>query len=243
MNRTVIALLFSSISSTFGLYGNMIPTPRAPSVLNPPVIVTGKTTGNILYGKLQRAAQLTTSRLDTVPAAAVDDRGKLSSMLWSSFAMASEMTSQLKLTAMGMMDKVVRRLEHGRVVSAWGSWVWYVDEGNRREGLLRRCMSQLVRAHEGRGWRRWVWCTEESRRREEYATLSGMSERERAAVVQFFHRSRHPARVVLVDGEDVQPHVHVVRGGAAYAARRGQDAHLGVNEEEVVGGVELLELR
>ena len=89
MNRTVIALLFSCISSTFGLYGNMIPTPRAPSVLNPPVIVTGKTTGNILYGKLQRAAQLTTSRLDTVPAAAVDDRGKLSSMLWSSFAMAS----------------------------------------------------------------------------------------------------------------------------------------------------------
>ena len=89
MNRTVIALLFSCLSSTFGLYGNMIPTPRAPSVLNPPVIVTGKTTGNILYGKLQRAAQLTTSRLDTVPAAAVDDRGKLSSMLWSSFAMAS----------------------------------------------------------------------------------------------------------------------------------------------------------
>ena len=89
-------------------------------------------------------------------------------------AMASEMTSQLKLTAMGMMDKVVRRLEHGRVVSAWGSWVWYVDEGNRREGLLRRCMSQLVRAHEGRGWRRWVWCTEESRRREEALAATAM---------------------------------------------------------------------
>jgi len=97
-------------------------------------------------------------------------------------AMTSEMMSQLKLTAMGMMDKVVRRLEHGRVVSAWGSWVWYVDEGSRREGLLRRCMSQLVRAHEGRGWRRWVWCTEESRRRAELASLSGMSERERAAL-------------------------------------------------------------
>ena len=96
--------------------------------------------------------------------------------------MTGEMAGVLRVTAMGMMDKVVRRLEHGRVVSAWGSWVWYVDEGNRREGLLRRCMSQLVRAHEGRGWRRWVWCTEESRRREEYATLSGMSERERAAL-------------------------------------------------------------
>ena len=60
--------------------------------------------------------------------------------------------------------------------------MWYVDEGSRREGLLRRCMSQMVRAHEGRGWRRWVWCTEESRRRAELASLSGMSERERAAL-------------------------------------------------------------
>ena len=89
-------------------------------------------------------------------------------------AMTSEMMSQLKLTAMGMMDKAVRRMEHRCVSEAWGSWVWYVDEGARRDGLLRRCLIQLVRAHAARGWRGWVWCTEESRRREEVLAATAM---------------------------------------------------------------------
>lgn len=54
----------------------------------PPVVVTGKTTGNLLFGKLQRAAQLPGARLGQTYAA-VEDRGKLSSLLWSSFAMAA----------------------------------------------------------------------------------------------------------------------------------------------------------
>ena len=56
---------------------------------SPPVIVTGAASGNLVFGKLQRAAQLPGSRLSPTPLAAVSDRGRLSSVLWSSFAMAS----------------------------------------------------------------------------------------------------------------------------------------------------------
>ena len=67
----------------------VLPAPLAPAKTAPPVIVTGGTTGSVLYGKLQRGAQLPTSNLSPMPIAAVDDRGKLSSVLWSSFAMSS----------------------------------------------------------------------------------------------------------------------------------------------------------
>jgi hypothetical protein len=66
-----------------------LPTRLAPKLEAPNVVVTGKTTGNLVFGKLQRAAQLPGARLGTTPFASVDDRGSLSSMLWSSFAMAS----------------------------------------------------------------------------------------------------------------------------------------------------------
>ena len=52
-------------------------------------IVAGGDTANVLYGKLQRAAQLPTTELNANPIAAVNDKGALSSVLWSSFAMAS----------------------------------------------------------------------------------------------------------------------------------------------------------
>ena len=81
--------------------------PLAKSGNLPPVIVTGGTTANLVYGKLQRAAQLPGGRLDPIPIAAVENRGALSSMLWSSFAMSSVNTgawtdrdSLLKTTVM-----------------------------------------------------------------------------------------------------------------------------------------------
>ena len=52
-------------------------------------IVAGGDTANILYGKLQRAAQLPTTRLNPNPIAAVTDKSALSGMLWSSFAMSN----------------------------------------------------------------------------------------------------------------------------------------------------------
>ena len=53
------------------------------------VVVAGGTTANVLFGKLQRAAQLPSTRLNPAPIAAVENRGALSSMLWSSFAMSN----------------------------------------------------------------------------------------------------------------------------------------------------------
>ena len=58
-------------------------------VQNQENVVAGGDTANILYGKLQRAAQLPTTRFSSNPIAAVNDRGALSSMLWSSFAMSN----------------------------------------------------------------------------------------------------------------------------------------------------------
>ena len=72
-----------------GLSIAVLPAPLQPSKTAQPVIVTGGTTANILYGKLQRGAQLPTTKLSPLPVAAVEDRSKLSSVLWSSFAMSS----------------------------------------------------------------------------------------------------------------------------------------------------------
>lgn len=72
---------------------SVLPAPIAPSAATPPVVVAGRSTANCLYGKLQRAAQLPTSRLGANPMAAVADRGQLSSLLWSSFAMSSVSSS------------------------------------------------------------------------------------------------------------------------------------------------------
>lgn len=66
-----------------------LPQRQAPNAERPEVFVTGQTTANLVYGKLQRAAQLPGSRLSATPFAAVAERGKLSSLLWSSFAMSS----------------------------------------------------------------------------------------------------------------------------------------------------------
>ena len=52
-------------------------------------LVAGGDPANILHGKLQRASQLPTTRLNKTPIAAVNDRGALSSLLWSSFAMSN----------------------------------------------------------------------------------------------------------------------------------------------------------
>ena len=53
------------------------------------VVVSGGTTANILFGKLQRASQLPGARLNPAPIAAVDNSGALSKLLWSSFAMSN----------------------------------------------------------------------------------------------------------------------------------------------------------
>ena len=66
-----------------------LPLRNAPNPDKPEVIVTGGALGNVVYGKLQRAAQLPGARLGTNPYAAVGDRGKLNSILWGQFAMAS----------------------------------------------------------------------------------------------------------------------------------------------------------
>ena len=62
----------------------VLPTRLQPSAFDPKPVVVGGTTANILFGKLQRAAQLPTSLLSKNPHSAVDDRGKLESLLWSS---------------------------------------------------------------------------------------------------------------------------------------------------------------
>eukprot|EP00310_Coccolithus_braarudii_P016294 CAMPEP_0183337594 /NCGR_PEP_ID=MMETSP0164_2-20130417/5175_1 /TAXON_ID=221442 /ORGANISM="Coccolithus pelagicus ssp braarudi, Strain PLY182g" /LENGTH=320 /DNA_ID=CAMNT_0025507303 /DNA_START=1 /DNA_END=963 /DNA_ORIENTATION=+ len=67
------------------LASTVLPAPLTASE----VVVTGGSTANILYGKLQRAAQLPTTRLSPTPIAAVDNRGALSKALWSSFSMSA----------------------------------------------------------------------------------------------------------------------------------------------------------
>ena len=67
----------------------LLPAPRIAADFDPRPVITGGSTANLLFGKLQRAAQLPTTRLAKNPCAAVDDQGKLESLLWSSFAMSS----------------------------------------------------------------------------------------------------------------------------------------------------------
>ena len=52
-------------------------------------VVAGGDTANIIFGKVQRAAQLPTTRFNPAPLAAVDNGRALSSMLWGSFAMSA----------------------------------------------------------------------------------------------------------------------------------------------------------
>ena len=70
--------------------GVIAPRMQLPSALSRSEnIVAGGATANLLYGKLQRAAQLPTTRFNANPIAAVTDKGALSSLLWSSFSMAN----------------------------------------------------------------------------------------------------------------------------------------------------------
>ena len=71
------------------LVGAVLPAPLSKAAFDPRPVVVGGSTANIIYGKLQRAAQLPTTRLSKTPLAAVDNLGALQSLLWSSFAMAS----------------------------------------------------------------------------------------------------------------------------------------------------------
>ncbi len=80
----VAALTFSTTAAAA-----LLPAPRNAADFDPRPVITGGSTANLLFGKLQRAAQLPTTRLAKNPCAAVDERGKLESLLWSSFAMSN----------------------------------------------------------------------------------------------------------------------------------------------------------
>lgn len=64
-----------------------LPERAAPAAGRP--IVTGGATANLVFGKIQRAAQLPGSRLAANPIAAVANQGALDSLLWGSFAMSN----------------------------------------------------------------------------------------------------------------------------------------------------------
>lgn len=77
------------LSISFLAAAAMLPAPLTSADFDPRPVIIGGSTANLLYGKLQRAAQLPTTRLAKNPCAAVNDRGKLESLLWSSFAMSN----------------------------------------------------------------------------------------------------------------------------------------------------------
>ena len=66
----------------------VLPAPLSARSFDPRPIVSGGSAANLVFGKLQRAAQLPGARL-LQPLAAVDDVGSLDRLLWSSFMMAS----------------------------------------------------------------------------------------------------------------------------------------------------------
>ena len=70
-------------------YGLVLPKPLSPSSVNPVPVCTGGDTAHLIYGKIQRHATLPGSRLSANPIAAVEDQGRLSKLLWSSFMMSS----------------------------------------------------------------------------------------------------------------------------------------------------------
>ena len=71
------------------LCGVQLPARMAPSRASPVPVLTGGDTSNLLFGKIQRHATLPGSRLSPNPLAAVDEQGRLSSVLWSQFMMSS----------------------------------------------------------------------------------------------------------------------------------------------------------
>ncbi|KOO30030.1 hypothetical protein Ctob_006320 [Chrysochromulina tobinii] len=83
--RMLLALHLAGTAAAAAL----LPVSRIAADFDPRPVITGGSTANLLFGKLQRAAQLPTTRLAKNPCAAVDDRGKLESLLWSSFAMSN----------------------------------------------------------------------------------------------------------------------------------------------------------
>ena len=56
---------------------------------SPVPVLTGGDTSNLLFGKIPRPATRPGSRLSPNPLAAVDEQGRLSSVLWSQFMMSS----------------------------------------------------------------------------------------------------------------------------------------------------------
>lgn len=92
------------------LVAAVLPAPLSKAAFDPRPVVVGGSTANVIYGKLQRAAQLPTTRLSKTPLAAVENVGALQSTLWSSFAMASVPPgASLKASELGR----TRALEYG----------------------------------------------------------------------------------------------------------------------------------
>ena len=87
----ISALYFSPMLVTLAplLCGVQLPARMAPSRASPVPVLTGGDTSNLLFGKIQRHATLPGSRLSPNPLAAVDEQGRLSSVLWSQFMMSS----------------------------------------------------------------------------------------------------------------------------------------------------------